>query len=66
MLAFVIWLFWDVIVCRYGSPDGSGARISVHYYLPGGGTAVAQGLTCCATNLKVAGSIPNGVIGIFH
>ena len=30
------------------------------------GTAVAQWLRCCATNLKVTGSIPNGVIGIFH
>jgi len=31
-----------------------------------GATAVAQWLRCCATNLKVAGSIPGGVIGIFH
>ena len=30
------------------------------------GNAVAQWLRCCATNLKVAGSIPAGVIGIFH
>ena len=30
------------------------------------GTAVAQWLRRCATNLKVAGSIPDGVIGIFH
>ena len=30
------------------------------------GTAVAQWLRCCATNRKVAGSIPNGVTGIFH
>ena len=30
------------------------------------GTAVAQWLRCCAKNLKVAGSIPDGVIGIFH
>jgi len=30
----------------------------------GVGTAVAQWLRCCATNLKVAGSIPGGVIGI--
>jgi hypothetical protein len=30
------------------------------------GTAVAQWLRCCATNLKVAGSIPDGFIGIFH
>ena len=29
------------------------------------GTAVAQWLRCCATNQKVAGSIPAGVIGIF-
>jgi len=27
---------------------------------------VAQWLRCCATNRKVAGSIPDGVIGIFH
>ena len=30
------------------------------------GTAMAQWLRCCATNRKVAGSIPDGVIGIFH
>ena len=30
------------------------------------GTAVARWLRCCATNRKVAGSIPDGVIGIFH
>jgi len=29
------------------------------------GTAVAQWLRCCATNRKVAGSIPAGVIGSF-
>ena len=28
--------------------------------------AVAQWLRCCATNRKVAGSISDGVIGIFH
>ena len=28
--------------------------------------AVAMWLTCCATNRKVAGSIPDCVIGIFH
>jgi hypothetical protein len=31
-----------------------------------GGTAVAQWLRFCATNRKVAGSIPNGVIGFFR
>ena len=30
------------------------------------GTAVAQWLKGCATNQKVAGSIPDGVSGIFH
>ena len=30
------------------------------------GTAVAKWLRCCATNRKVAGSIPAGGIGIFH
>ena len=30
------------------------------------GTAVAQWLRCCATNRKVAGSIPEVVTGIFH
>jgi hypothetical protein len=30
------------------------------------GTAVAQWLRYCATNWKVDGSIPDGVIGIFH
>ena len=36
------------------------------WYLITAGTAVAQWLRCCATNRKVAGSIPDGVIGIFH
>jgi hypothetical protein len=30
------------------------------------GHAVAQWLRHCATNRKVAGSVPDGVIGIFH
>jgi len=35
-------------------------------YLPKAlGTAVAQWLRCCATNRKVAGSIPAGVSGFF-
>ena len=29
------------------------------------GTTVAQWLRCCATNWKVAGSIPDGVSGFF-
>ena len=38
---------------------------SLSFYV-GMGTAVAQWLRCYATNRKVAGSIPDGVIGIFH
>ena len=30
------------------------------------GTTVTQWLRCCATNRKVAGSIPASVSGIFH
>ena len=29
------------------------------------GIAIAQWLSCCATNRKVAGSVPDGVIGNF-
>ena len=35
------------------------------YLISKAGTAVAQWLRCCATNRKVAGSIPAGVSGIF-
>jgi len=37
--------------------------VNVYWYQ---GTAVAQWLRCRATNPKVADSIPDGVIGIFH
>jgi hypothetical protein len=43
-------------------------NISVRFHdfpLKYGGTAVAQWLRCCATNRKVAGSIPDGVSGFF-
>ena len=36
------------------------------HYVYSKGTAVAQWLRCCATNRKVAGSIPDGVIGFFN
>jgi hypothetical protein len=36
--------------------------IYIYIYM---GTAVAQWLRCCATNRKVAGSIPAGVSGFF-
>jgi len=37
---------------------------SISLYLKG--TAVAQWLRCCATNRKVAGSVPAGVIKFFR
>ena len=36
------------------------------YFIFSRGTAVAQWLTWCATNRKVAGSIPDGTTGIFY
>ena len=46
----------------YDRPNGEEKDI-IHADL---GTAVAQWLRCCATKQNVAGSIPEGVIGIFH
>ena len=39
---------------------------NIREYINTMGTAVAQSLRCCATNRKVAISIPAGVIGIFR
>jgi len=44
---------------------GSSFKIMLRYDILRGGTAVAQWLRCCATNRKVAGSIPAGVSGFF-
>ena len=42
-------------------------RLKIFDYEPGKGeTAVARWLRRCTTNRKVAGSIPDGVTGIFH
>ena len=67
------------VSCYFGAPTVTtvlGRRLSgvtssvggtyLINYVYIGGTAVAQWLRCCATNRKVAGSIPDGVIGIFH
>ena len=37
-----------------------------HFLLFNRRTAVAQWLRCCATNRKIAGSVPAGDTGIFH
>ena len=52
------WLASEMCICT--------AAEIIGYSLFNGGTAVAQWLRCYATNLKVAGSNPDGVIGIFH
>ena len=61
---------------RYRGPYGlygasvpvQGCTLRYFFTLPqsGTGTAVAQWLRCCATNRKVAASIPADVIGICH
>ena len=50
-------------VILYEMGDRGGTVVKVLCY---SGTAVTQWLRCCATIRKVAGSIPAGVIGIFH
>jgi len=47
--------------CHYPG-GGGGELLSVHFGLR---TAVAEWLRCCATNRKVAGSIPADVTGFF-
>jgi len=42
-------------------PLSSSAMVNLMYILILVGTAIAQWLRCCATNRKVAGSIPAGV-----
>ena len=42
-----------------------GIQSNYFQYCTSEGTAVTHWLSCCATNRKVAGSIPAGVIGIF-
>ena len=47
------------IYCRF-------PPVYIYIYIYPPGTVVAQWLRCCSTNRKVAGSIPVGVIGMFH
>ena len=49
--------------------NSTGAKFMVHFYLVSrnrGGTRCSRWLRHCATSRKVAGSIPDGVIDIFH
>ena len=60
--SFSAWRYfvtkWEVLL------EAGGRYLEILLWIKG--TAVAQWLRCCATNRKVVGSIPDGVIGIFH
>jgi hypothetical protein len=49
-------------VCLHGSDENNFALLPLKVR----GHAAAQWLRHCATNRKVAGSIPDGVTGFFH
>ena len=53
----------DVVISQTQTLNFCNIVASLARYL---GTAVAHWLRCCATNRKVAGSIPDGVTGVFH
>ena len=59
---------WSILVTIYTSllPEGKAEKVWKFSKNALSEIAVAQWLRCCATNQKVAGSIPDGVIGIFH
>jgi len=63
-----ISLLWTVHYCGAIEDREPKKIIKSKEYLGflGAGTAVAQWLRCCDKNRKFAGSIPVGVIGIFH
>ena len=60
---------WKVLTATDTKGNGVVGCADVSYsttLLAAKGTSIAQWLRCCATNRKVAGSILDGVIGIFH
>ena len=56
---------WRWYITRRNMDEGCGKYFVTLTYMCIWGTAVAQWLGCCATNRKVAGSIPAGVSGFF-
>ena len=54
------------IILKYNAFFFNKKHIFAVMYILVLGTAVAQWLRCCVRNRKVAGSITDGVIGIFH
>jgi hypothetical protein len=55
----------EKLLRSFGHSKSRHERINLYLYMYVE-TAEAQWLRCCATNQKVAGSIPDGVIVIFH
>jgi len=54
------------ICVEHKSYDKEENAVIFRQYFVNTGSAVAQWLRYCATNRKVTGSIPDGVIEIFH
>jgi hypothetical protein len=54
-------LFIHLVILNFFS-----SFVYMSYACGGGGTRWHSGLRHCATNRKVAGSIPDGVTGVFH
>ena len=63
----MVHYFWDLITELKTKKVTQHPSVTILYTVHNlQGTAVAQWLRCCATNRKVACSIPDGVIGIFN
>ena len=65
MTLYTRWFKYDRDICGLFIQKSVPVIFEPHFVVCKG-TAVAQWLRCCATNRKVAGSISDGVIGIFH
>jgi len=64
---FLCLQLWEIIYICIERNVFKSLKGNVHIYIYiYAGIAVAQWLRCCATNRKVAGSVTDGVIGIFH
>jgi hypothetical protein len=71
-LLHVLRMIAAMAICpSFDTTDFAKKNFTLRYFcylfpISGGPLMVAQWLGYCATNRKVAGSIPDGVIGIFH
>jgi hypothetical protein len=60
-----IYIYIYIYICVYKNVKHTYIYIYIYIYIYYMGTAVAQRLRFCATNRKVAGSIPDGVVEFF-